>query len=25
MEETQLKRTPLFDTHTALGARMVEF
>ena len=25
MEETQLKRTSLFDTHTALGARMVEF
>jgi aminomethyltransferase len=25
MEETPLKRTPLFDTHTALSARMVEF
>ena len=25
MEETQLKRTPLFEIHTALGARMVEF
>ena len=25
MEGTQLKRTSLFDTHTALGARMVEF
>ena len=25
MEETQFKRTSLFDTHTALGARMVEF
>ena len=25
MKETQLKRTPLFDTHNELGARMVEF
>ena len=25
MEGTQLKRTSLFDTHTSLGARMVEF
>ena len=25
MEETQLKRTPLFEIHTALDARMVEF
>jgi len=25
MVETQLKRTPLFDTHNALDARMVEF
>ena len=25
MEEIQLKRTSLFDTHTSLGARMVEF
>jgi len=25
MEETQLKRTSLFGTHTSLGARMVEF
>ena len=25
MEATQLKRTSLFDTHTSLGARMVEF
>ena len=25
MKETQLKRTPLFNTHNELGARMVEF
>ncbi|HJN88726.1 MAG TPA: glycine cleavage system aminomethyltransferase GcvT [Verrucomicrobiota bacterium] len=25
MENAPLKRTPLFDTHTALGARIVEF